>query len=526
MSSADYWERAALKREIAIQENAGYTAKEIIELYEEALDDINEEIRKIRINFQKRFGLDNDRANFFLTKAQNEENLKWLTEALENAPDNKAREKILDYIHRDGLSVRAYSAREERFEAVKTEIYARIKRLSTLESTAVGESLKKCFKEAYYGLIDDYAKGINAGINFSMLNDRAIEEAISAKWHGARFSERIWKNTDRLAEEAQGLVVKSIMSGESHTKTAKKLSKLFETEEYNAVTLIRTETAHVHRMADFKAYEELEIEEYKYLATLDYITCSICQPLDGMVFKVSEAREGENCPVMHPRCRCTTTLNIDYHSRRAKDPVTGKYSLVDGNTTYSKWVEGLNGEQKAALDLARKKDSRKTSDKLQHEQYKKLLGTKIVPKSFDKFQELKYNNSEKWNFIKLDYRRQHTLINNPELSLPNARNASADNRKFTEYLFGGNNEKGLAKGRAITSRLGYDINNYQDLKDIILKNAASYPIKLKNTDTHGIGYEQKIVLYGIKDSPANVVVGWKVKDNKTWLTSAYIKEVE
>ena len=194
MSSADYWERAALKREIAIQENAGYTAKEIIELYEEALDDINEEIRKIRINFQKRFGLDNDRANFFLTKAQNEENLKWLTEALENAPDNKEK-------------------------------------------------------------------------------------------------------------------------------------------------------------------------------------------------------EGENCPVMHPRCRCTTTLNIDYHSRRVKDPVTGKYSLVDGNTTYSKWVEGLNGEQKAALDLARKKYSRKTSDKLQHEQYKKLLGTKIVPKSFDKFQELKYNNS-------------------------------------------------------------------------------------------------------------------------------------
>lgn len=79
-------------------------------------------------------------------------------------------------------------------------------------------------------------------------------------------------------------------------------------------------------------------------------------------------------------------------------------------------MEGLNGEQKAALDLARKKDSRKTSDKLQHEQYKKLLGTKIVPKSFDKFQEPKYNNSEKWKELKSLYRgvNSGTIIQNAD----------------------------------------------------------------------------------------------------------------
>ena len=131
-----------------------------------------------------------------------------------------------------------------------------------------------------------------------------------------------------------------------------------------------------------------------------------------------------------------------------------------------------------------------------------------------------------WRFVKLDYERQCELSLNPELSLPNAKTTTADDRKFTNYLFGGTNEKGLAKGKAFTSRLGYDINNYSELKKEILERAEKYPSLYKNTDEFGDKYEQKIVLYGNKDTPANVVVGWKVKDNKTWMTSAYIKEIE
>ena len=85
----------------------------------------------------------------------------------------------------------------------------------------------------------------------------------------------------------------------------------------------------------------------------------------------------------------------------------------------------------------------------------------------------------------------------------------------------------IANGTTIDlSRLGYDINNYSELKKEILAIAERYPSLYKNTDEFGDKYEQKIVLYGNKDTPANVVVGWKVKDNKTWMTSAYIKEIE
>lgn len=407
MRTAEYWKNAALLREIAVQEGATLTAKDILRLYDEALDDINKEIKAIKANYQKRYGLDESEAAYFLSQAQQDENLKNLIYALEQAPNEKARRDILEYIQSDGLSVRAYAARTERYRAVENVIYSRMKRLAAAEITSLSSMLKKAYKESYYGVMDDTAKGLDVGINFAILNDNAIDEAVGAKWHGKRFSERVWSNTDRLAAEAQELVVKSLMSGESLTKTSKKLAEVFQVEKYHATTLIHTETAHIHAMADMKAYEDLGTQEYKYLATLDYRTCETCQPLDGKVFKVSEAREGENYPVMHPRCRCTTTINMDYANRRARNPLTGKNEIVDGSMNYQTWLDSLTPEQKAARKLSIKKDDNKTADKLQYKKYKNVLGSENIPKSFDKWQDLKYNKLDEYNKLKQWYRYEN-----------------------------------------------------------------------------------------------------------------------
>lgn len=400
MKSEEYWNDAALRREIAVQTGTNYTGEEILKLYDEALSDIDTEIQKIKINFQKRFGIDNETAEYFLTQAQQEDNLKTLIKSLEYAPDEQARQDILAYIRRDGLSVRAYAARKERYEAVKAVIYARIKKVAVKEIEKLSERLQAVYKESYYGVIDDAAKQFDVGINFAILNENAINAAVSTKWHGKQFSERVWDNTDRLATTAQNLVVKSLMSGEAWSKTAEKLSTAFQVEKYNATRLIHTESSHIHAMADLKAYEDIGAEQYRYLATLDYRTCERCQQWDNMVLPLSEAREGYNYPVLHPLCRCTTTIAVDLKNRRARDPLTGKNDIVDGSVTYQEWHNSLSDEQKAALKLSKRKDSNKTSDKLQHAKYVKVLGTKEVPRSFDKWQELKYNDSEQWGILK------------------------------------------------------------------------------------------------------------------------------
>lgn len=404
MKSEEYWNDAALRREIAVQTGTNYTGEEILKLYDEALSDIDTEIQKIKINFQKRFGIDNETAEYFLTQAQQEDNLKTLIKSLEYAPDEQARQDILAYIRRDGLSVRAYAARKERYEAVKAVIYARIKKVAVKEIEKLSERLQAVYKESYYGVIDDSAKQFDVGINFAILNENAINAAVSTKWHGKQFSERVWDNTDRLATTAQNLVVKSLMSGEAWSKTAEKLSTAFQVEKYNATRLIHTESSHIHAMADLKAYEDIGAEQYRYLATLDYRTCEWCQQWDNMVLPLSEAREGYNYPVLHPLCRCTTTIAVDLKNRRARDPLTGKNDIVDGSVTYQEWYNSLSDEQKEALKLSKRKDSNKTSDKLQHAKYVKVLGTKEVPRSFDKWIDIRYNDSEKYSELKSKYR--------------------------------------------------------------------------------------------------------------------------
>ena len=51
--------------------------------------------------------------------------------------------------------------------------------------------------------------------------------------------------------------------------------------------------------ASQKAYDELDIDKYKILATLDKRTSEICQKLDGEVFNVKDAVIGVNMPPFH-----------------------------------------------------------------------------------------------------------------------------------------------------------------------------------------------------------------------------------
>ena len=110
--------------------------------------------------------------------------------------------------------------------------------------------------------------------------------------------------------------------------------------------------------------------------------------------------------------------------------------------------------------------------------------------------------------MKLDYQRRNELLQHPELKLPNAENAILPEPKFTKYLFDENSEKGYPKGRAFTDRLGYGIDNWQKLQKALKEGTTQYPATFKGNEGFGDRYEQKMVLYGLKDTPANVIVAW------------------
>ncbi len=153
------------------------------------------------------------------------------------------------------------------------------------------------------------------------------------------------------------------------------------------------------------SYEEVGIEKYQYVAALAENTCDTCEGLDGETFDVKDARPGDNYPPMHANCRCTTIMaSFTPATRIARDPETGKNYKVDGNMTFNEWKNSLTDEQRKAMELHVRQMKNKSADKKQYEKYISVIGQENMPKTFDAFQDLKYNDISGWAELKLSYK--------------------------------------------------------------------------------------------------------------------------
>ena len=427
----------------------------------------------------------------------------------------------------NNLSIKA---RITRYQALEAQVDAILRRLYAVDYEAMAEqTMAETYKEAYYRTwygIDQY-HGLH--MDFAQIEPRTVETLLSYPFNGAAFSSRLWKQKDHLQTQLMESVTTMLIQGKHPKTLAADFAKKMQSKKFDAYRLLHTESSFLMSEAAHAAYREDDVKKYQILATLDSKTCGLCGDLDGKVYDVDKAVVGVNMPPFHPLCRCTDVPYYDDESvdmsRTARDPETGKTYDVPGNMTYKEW-HAQYIEQNPDKVLAEKKLRNKAADEAQFKKYRQVLG-KDSPKDLDSFQNLKYNDSEIWNYVKLDYQRRNEVLQHPESKLPNLENVMAANEKFTKYLFGGNHPEGLAKGAAFTSRLGYDLNNWKELQEEILSRASCYPATFRSNNGYGDIYSQKIIVYGNRGTPANVVVGWICKpDGSASMSSAYIKEVK
>jgi len=257
-----------------------------------------------------------------------------------------------------------------------------------------------------------------------------------------------------------------------------------------------------------------------------YPTCEVCAQYQGRVYSIS-GNDKRFPPLsrafssgyhnIHPNCRHVLVPFVE----SMQTPEEMQQAIERSNRPFK------DSRAKREVDLYNKQQAqnrRMREDLYQYERYKARLGPD-APKRFHGFRKIKKAGGEKWALMQLDYRRRTDLAQHPEKALPNADKAIAAEAKFTRYLFNPENADGWAKGVALSSRLGYDKDNWQELQAEALKRAPLYPVSHVKTDQHGTRWEQKMVLYGKKGNPANVVVGWITDDVGTRMTTLYIKEV-
>lgn len=518
-----YWERRQVQNMYQYMEKAEDAADQIAKLYQKASGYISHQADAVFEKYQTKHSLTEAEAYQLINQLQDRTSLDELLQKLRNGEGNK--KELLEK-----LEAPAYQARLERLkqlqnqlDQIMTEVYDQEKQKNRSHYVDLGN-------EAYYRSIFDIQQQAEAAFGFSYISAKQIESAINRKWSGKNYSERIWKNTRLLAQELKQELLINLVTGRTNREVAEIIQNKFGKGASVARRLVRTESNYLAAELNFQAYEECGVEKYQYLATLDLRTSEICRSLDGKLFLVKDRQAGVNCPPMHPWCRSTTISVVDEAliakmQRFAIDPATGKRIKVPRSMNYEQWYNKYV-QGKPEVELEEKKLKNRAADRSQHQKYRQLLGGDI-PEKLDDFQKMKYNNSERWQFTKLDYQRQNALVKHPELKLPNAENVIVPDKKFSHYLFGGDHPKGLAKGDAFLSRLGYSIENWKALQTEIRQRALKYPAVYKDNNGYGDRYEQKIVLYGNKDTPANVVIGWLLKpDGSVSMSSAYIKEVK
>lgn len=262
--------------------------------------------------------------------------------------------RLKDEMKRLGLSTslpKQYRGRMTRLELLNAQMWAEAKKAYLKENVYSTDLYDKIFRESYYQTGFDMAKGLGENLAFSNLDKTTVEKVLETKFEGKDFSQRIWSNTDHLAESLKDIMAKAIATGQPLERTSMEVRERFAVGTSNANRLIRTETCYFENNAELAAYAEMGIEEFVFMATLDSRTSDVCQNMDGKRFKMSKAQIGENVPPLHPNCRSTIRAYLGEEfeptTRIARDPQTGKNYDIK-NMTYEQWKKQI--EQKIPAD--------------------------------------------------------------------------------------------------------------------------------------------------------------------------------
>lgn len=321
-----YWQKRAVQRVDKSEQTSAKYMRQLRKIYADARRQTVKELQKIyAAYYSKDEGFD--------------------MQALRSIVPRGELKAFLNEMKRLGLKTGLpdnYNTRVTRLRLINEQLAAEAHKLAPQEQNIDTEAFKQVYTDSYYRAGFDVAQGIGSTpVGFTGLDYQTLDQVLNARFEGKNFSSRIWTNTDILANKLKGELAVAIANGQGIQKTAREFRNRYDTNQYYAERLIRTETNHFHNEGELEAYKQMGFEYFQFLATLDNRTSEICAEMDGKKFKVSEGIPGDNVPPLHPNCRSTIVpyfKEYEPETRLYRNPRTGKNEYTY-HQSYERWRE-------------------------------------------------------------------------------------------------------------------------------------------------------------------------------------------
>lgn len=136
-----------------------------------------------------------------------------------------------------------YKGRLTRLELLYAQMWGNAKVAGAKELALSHANYAALYENSYNLSVYEVSKGLTRTPAFTKLPTTQIEAALRHQFMGKNYSQRIWKNTNDLAAQLQKEVAKTIITGESPQKAAKRLRERYNVAKWKAERLMRTETA-------------------------------------------------------------------------------------------------------------------------------------------------------------------------------------------------------------------------------------------------------------------------------------------
>ncbi|MFL8713008.1 minor capsid protein [Clostridioides sp. GD02377] len=338
MKHKDYWKKRAEQLEKAQNNKSIKYYLELEKQYKLAMNSIEKDILVWYNRFAENEGITLLEAKKLLNKRELKE-FKWsVEEYIKYGKENAINQKWMKEL--ENASARVHITR---LEALKLQVQQQVEVLYGNQLNNVDKLMRDIYTNGYNYTTFNIQQGIGVGWSLMALDENRVNKIISKPWatDGLNFSERIWgKHRPALVSELHAKLTQSFIKGENPKILVNEFAKRFNVSKDRAKNLIMTESAYFASASRKDCFNNLLVEKYEIVATLDLRTSNICRELDGKVFDMKDYQVGITAPPFHCRCRTTTAPWFeDEEGYRAAKGEDGKTYYVPSSMKYKEWYE-------------------------------------------------------------------------------------------------------------------------------------------------------------------------------------------